>query len=308
MTPRTSPAGLFRLMAKHGLVASDSSPSGHDPEGLRYDFKGGGPILSRLGKTIHARIIGGFHSRAAWEQSTRFFRSGARVELTLAPGQITGVVVIRERTTTVEIEVPTPEPPVWDDFRASIATQPASIPGLICGNIPEAWVTLLTRPQGGVIPQLVGSCACNGSRYGCDHIDLVAHSTAKFFDSHPEQIFRLLGVEIEQLLPDSSNADEPATARTILPDELLPALFGIELYGVEPPSTAPALPEESNEQTTLISRRELDRLAIPTATIDLWIRRGVLRPGSNDSELIVERDGAVLLAVWQARAGLPNRA
>jgi hypothetical protein len=167
------------------------------------------------------------------ERGRTYVRSGAVIDLELAPGVIRAKVC---GTDVYEVNV-TLAPlgaPKWQAIARRCTGQIASLVALLRGELPDGVMTVVTEPREGLFPepkQLRVSCTCPDWAGVCKHVAAALYGVGARLDARPELLFQLRGVDPQDLVAEMPVSHVGAAAAAPGPDEDLGALFGIELDG-----------------------------------------------------------------------------
>ncbi len=223
-----------------------------------------------------------------------YVRNGSVVDLQIAPGKISALVA-GSSMYEVNIGVQPVAPGQWQAILDECAGQVASLVELLQGKLSEAVMAVVVRHGSGLFPipaQINLRCSCPDSASMCKHVAATLYGVGARFDSEPELLFRLRGVDPEQLIRQAGNL--PAAlpgAEHDFGDVDLSALFGIDLGPMTMPDLAPpSPPERATKETTKkttermtdqdhassITSRQLGARGIPAYVRQNWLAAGVL--------------------------------
>jgi uncharacterized Zn finger protein len=243
----------------------------------------------RAGKRSPVRVEGRTIARSFWGQAwcahiesfsdyasrlgrgRSYLYAGAVIDLQIGPGIITAEVqgssLYRQ---TIEVERLTARQ------RAGLVRAAAgkidSLVALLRGQLPPSLLAAMTDPATGVFPtsrQIGLRCSCPDYATLCKHLAAVLYGFGARLDAAPELLFRLRGVDVEELVtmnPTALATREIADDRRATGD--LAAIFGIDLVDTLPIVTPP--------RPVRVAREHLKVLGLPARTIDAWVREGVL--------------------------------
>ncbi|MCE9572885.1 MAG: SWIM zinc finger family protein [Deltaproteobacteria bacterium] len=169
-----------------------------------------------------------------------YARNGSVVHLTIEPGRIAAVVAGSDIYDT-EITVTKVTADRWAAVRADCASGIDSLVALLQGKLSDRTMARICERATGLFPaprELRFSCSCPDSASMCKHVAAVLYGVGARFDTSPELVFALRGVDPAELVA----AGPPvavASSRVLATDDLS-ALFGIDLgEEVEAPVTKP---------------------------------------------------------------------
>ncbi len=224
-----------------------------------------------------------------------YARNGQVLDIDIKQGRVTAQVQGSHPTPyKISIEVkPIPEPG-WKEVVAALSRQAIFAAKLIAGEMPQDIEQPFAECKVPLLPDtandLKTSCSCPDWSNPCKHVAAVYYLIGEEFDRDPFLIFRLRGMDRQQLLEQLSGSTQfpadttaPTTPSPSEPLPAEPALFWStaspaprDLGSVEPPPVAAALPKRlgsfpfcalKNDFSTpwkkYISRRQSTRCASP---------------------------------------------
>ncbi len=241
-----------------------------------YDYEYTRPIEARGGIRAASRR-GEFGSNwwaKRWMQTLEQFRIGARLSRGRSyarRGQVlsidiqNGVVEAqvqgsRKRPYDVAISVRTIGPDDWERLRQALAEQPVIAASLLSGRMPENIEDTFETVGLSMFPRrsddLETDCSCPDWSNPCKHIAAVYLLLGEEFDRDPFLIFRMRGMDREDLLGEefrqsAQTIEGPPLAPEPLPEDPetfwgnpLPALAGSDLGTATVPEMHAALPRQ----------------------------------------------------------------
>ena len=221
-----------------------------------------------------------------------YARNGSVVDLQIAPGKISALVAGSE-IYNVDIGVRPIDQAPWQAILDECAGKVASLVELLQGKLSSAVMEVVARHGSGLFPipaQISFRCSCPDSASMCKHVAATLYGVGARFDSEPELLFRLRGVDPEQLILQAGNLPVVQTmsgAGHDFGDVDLSALFGIDL-GEAPapmpalaapkarPKAAPGLPATTASPAPTITSQELGARGIPAYVRQNWLVAGIL--------------------------------
>lgn len=215
-----------------------------------------------------------------------YARNGSIVDLQIAPGKI-GALVAGSDIYQVDIDVHPVDQAQWQAILDECAGQVASLVELLQGKLSNAVMDVVVRHGTGLFPvpaQIRFRCSCPDSASMCKHVAATLYGVGARFDSEPELLFRLRGVDPEQLIRQAGKLPTAQDgAGHDFGDVDLSALFGIDLGTMTMPDLARPLPPEKTtewttdqDQTPTITSRQLGARGIPPYMRQNWLAAGVL--------------------------------
>ncbi len=241
----------------------------HDHEYSRpIDVKGGIRAASRrgdFGSTWWAKrwmeTLNQFNIGARLRRGRSYARRGQVVSINIRNGIVEAEVQgSRNRPYDVAISVKTIDANDWERLRQAFAEQPVIAASLLAGRMPEniedtfKAVGLSMFPTTG--DDLEIDCSCPDWANLCKHVAAVYLLLGEEFDRDPFLIFRMRGMDREDLLGEefrysAQTIEGPPLAPEPLPEDHdvfwanpLPALAGADLGAITAPELHAALPQQ----------------------------------------------------------------
>ena len=163
-----------------------------------------------------------------------YVRSGAVVDLQIAPGKATALVRGSELY-TVAIAVAPLSTARWKAITEECSGKIDSVVELLSGKLSSAVMEVMTRRETGLFPapkQIRIQCSCPDWATLCKHAAAVLYGVGARLDRAPELLFRLRGVDPEELLRTAATG-AIAGKRTMAKEKVLAgdlaSVFGIDL-------------------------------------------------------------------------------
>jgi uncharacterized Zn finger protein len=219
-----------------------------------------------------------------------YARNGSIVDLQIATGKVSALVA-GSAMYEVAIDVHPVDQAQWQAILDECAGQVASLVELLQGKLSNAVMDVVVRHGTGLFPvpaQIRFRCSCPDSASMCKHVAATLYGVGARFDSEPELLFRLRGVDPEQLIRQAGKLPTAqAGAGHDFGDVDLSALFGIDLGTMTLPDMArPSPPEKATERTkektveattkkTTRKTKDLDQDQAPTITSRQLGARGI---------------------------------
>ena len=203
-----------------------------------------------------------------WSQTLEEFSIGARlgrgrsyarrgqvISMDIRPGRITAQVQgSRKRPYDVSIQVRTISPPDWERLQEAMAEQPIIAASLLSGRMPDN-IEDTFHPLGlSMFPSrqddLETGCSCPDDSNPCKHVAAVYLLLGEEFDRDPFLIFRMRGMERDDLLGPELRRSIQTLEAPVLPPESLPPepaefWYGPLISNQELGLTGPAAPPET---------------------------------------------------------------
>ncbi|MDB5035138.1 MAG: hypothetical protein JWQ98_2379 [Chlorobi bacterium] len=181
-----------------------------------------------------------------------YARGGRVLSITIEKGSVTATVQ-GSRSYNVWIEVKTLSPDQWDTLATALSEQAIFAAQLLAGEMPDDIETVFHDTGIPLFPanvrDLETDCTCPDWSNPCKHIAAVYYLLGEEFDRDPFLIFKLRGMEREELItrlaPDGGTGND-AEEQPVTPPEPLrsdPSLFwGIDAYADPEPTELRAPP------------------------------------------------------------------
>ncbi len=164
-----------------------------------------------------------------------YVRNGSVCHLEIGAGEILAKVA-GSRLYNVRIRIETLPAKKWKAVKQRCAGQVGSLLELLQGKLSSRVMEVVTDPQDGLFPcpkEISLSCSCPDWAVMCKHVAAVLYGVGARLDRQPELLFKLRGVDHEELIDaDAEAAVSAATTRgksKRLSDGDLSGVFGIDL-------------------------------------------------------------------------------
>jgi uncharacterized Zn finger protein len=177
-----------------------------------------------------------------------YVRNGSVCHLAIDKGQIEAKVSGSELY-TVRIAIKTLPPKKWKEVKRRCTGRIGSLIELLQGNLSDQVMEVVTDRQNGLFPlpgEISLKCSCPDWASMCKHVAAVLYGIGARLDHKPELLFKLRGVDHEELIAADAEAAVSAATASGKSKRLaggdLSDVFGIELDAAkpEPPSEMPA--------------------------------------------------------------------
>lgn len=183
-----------------------------------------------------------------------YVRNGSVCHLAIDKGSIEAKVSGSELY-TIRIAIKTLAPKKWREVKRRCTGQIGSLIELLQGNLSDQVMEVVTDRQNGLFPlpgEISLDCSCPDWATMCKHVAAVLYGVGARLDHKPELLFKLRGVDHEELI--SADAEAAVSAATAggkskrLAADTLSDVFGIDLNpaGVEQPPL-PTPPQETKQ-------------------------------------------------------------
>jgi uncharacterized Zn finger protein len=196
------------------------------------------------------------------ERGRSYVRSGAVLDLQLAP-QTINALVSGSSIYKVNIGIKAIPGPHWQSICRDCAGGIDSLVELLRGRFSKPVMERLCRQEMGLFPspgQIKFSCNCYDFATMCKHVAAVLYAVGARLDEKPELLFRLRGVDQNELLAnlESDPLAGRAPPQKILDSGDLSALFGLEMgESAAPPAAVAAVAPKPKPKAKTPAKRVL---------------------------------------------------
>ena len=171
-----------------------------------------------------------------------YVRNGSVIDLQIEPGKVQAQVSGSHIYSVKVIVKPVPGAH-WKALCQECGGAVASLVELLQGRFSKGVMERLCRQGAGLFPapkEIQFSCSCPDGAYMCKHVAAVLYGIGARFDTAPELLFTLRGVEGRDLLAHAAAgvvvAVPEAAAHKVLAEDDLSALFGLDLAAPQAPA------------------------------------------------------------------------
>ena len=178
------------------------------------------------------------------ERGRSYVRNGLVIDLRIAPHAVTAMVS-GSSVYTVKITINEVAKTQWKAICADCAGGIDSLVELLQGRFSKAVMERICRQGTGLFPkpsEIAFSCTCLDHASMCKHVAATLYGVGARLDLSPELLFRLRGVNENDLVADVGNVLPMASTRAatgnVLQDDDVAALFGLDM--AEPDETRPS--------------------------------------------------------------------
>jgi uncharacterized Zn finger protein len=178
-----------------------------------------------------------------------YVRNGSVVDLQIAKGKVSAMVA-GSNLYNVRITIAPVEAPRWKAICRDCAGSVDSLIEILQGRFAQGVMDRVCRQNDGLFPapEHIGlSCSCPDWAEMCKHVAAVLYGIGARLDEHPELLFLLCDVDVNELLagagPDLTLARNLPNADKLLGDSDLAALFGLEMAEAPESGISPTVPK-----------------------------------------------------------------
>jgi uncharacterized Zn finger protein len=170
-----------------------------------------------------------------------YFRQGNVYNLVIESEKVTAVVAGSELYDT-KVFIQPLKPSKWQEIVEKCEGQVGSMLDLIAGKLGDGVMSVLSDAEDGLFPkpkEIRFNCSCPDHADMCKHVSAVLYAVGVLLDGQPELLFKLRGVDGEDLLTKAKDAAVTGMAESTgeLAGADLSALFGIEIGEIAEPVT-----------------------------------------------------------------------
>jgi uncharacterized Zn finger protein len=182
----------------------------------------------------HLESFSDYESRLPRGRS--YLRNGSVIHLAIE-AETVKALVSGSRLYELTIHVDPLDPERWSAFKNRAKGQISSVIELLQGSLPEDILKAVTHIDTGLFPsprEIRFNCNCPDWADMCKHVAAVMYGIGKRLDDQPELLFKLRGVDHQELIHLESAIDEmthgrPSRRRRTLDNNDMTNLFDIDL-------------------------------------------------------------------------------
>ncbi len=179
-----------------------------------------------------------------------YVRNGSVLDLQMTKGEITAKVMGSELY-EIKITIAPVAAPAWKAICGDCAGNIDSVVELLQGRIAKGVMDRVCREGDGLFPAPAAiklSCSCPDWADMCKHVAAALYGVGARLDAQPELLFVLRGVDAKDMIADAGATmaapHRAATAKNVLADDDMAALFGLDMAGeaeLPPDAAVPAM-------------------------------------------------------------------
>lgn len=231
-----------------------------------------------------------------------YVRNGSVCHLAIEKGIVTALVS-GSSLYKLSIHIEPLDPETWDSMKARCKGSIGSLIELLQGKISDEIMTVVTDKQNGLFPQpkeIRFNCNCPDWADMCKHVAAVMYGVGVRLDTAPELLFKLRGVNHEELISmgaaiDGLTGGVRSRRRRTMESEVLGNVFDIELEEeksvaapapIAPPKKPKAFPfrptgsavHKLRKKTGLLPEDFANKAGVSKASIIKWEKtKGTLK-------------------------------
>lgn len=191
-----------------------------------------------------------------------YVRNGSVLDLQISPNTVSAIVS-GSTLYQIKIDIAAVPKPQWSTICHDCAGGIDSLVELLQGRLSTGVMQRICRQADGLFPkpgEIRFTCSCPDWAYMCKHVAAVLYGIGARLDQHPELLFRLRAVDVNELVAHIDTAMPLAKsgpeAGRVLANNDLSALFGLEMDGMEAggsraDAAAPAVPATRKKKTSV---------------------------------------------------------
>ena len=189
-----------------------------------------------------------------------YVRNGSVCHLAIAKGKIEAKVS-RSSLYNLRIRIKTLPGKKWKAVQRKCSGQIGSLIELLQGNLSDSTMEVVTDRKNGLFPlpdEISLDCDCPDWAVMCKHVAAVLYGVGARLDERPELLFKLRGVDHEELIAaDAEAAVSAATSKgksKRLDTNDLSDVFGIDIVASDGHSPLPKAPKKKVKTRTTTKR------------------------------------------------------
>lgn len=231
-----------------------------------------------------------------------YVRNGSVCHLEINTGHIKALVS-GSSIYKIHIEIKPLAEEKWQIIKSTSTGQIGSLLDLLSGKLSSNVMDVVSHPDGGLFPlrhDLKLSCDCPDGAMMCKHLAATLYGVGSRLDVSPEQLFKLRGVNFEELIDINRAVLDVTTTtqgrRKRLDDTAFSNLFHLETNNepaTEVENKAKAFPERLTGHCIMKKRTELNltkndfakRVGVSITSITLWEAKGSIVVTPNAASL-----------------------
>ena len=198
------------------------------------------------GWCTHLESFGDYSNRLP--RGRTYVRNGSVCHLGIVRGAVDAMVA-GSRLYKVKVSITELKTATWHALKSRCTGKIGSLIELLQGRLSDEIMQAVTDPGHGLFPkpgEITYTCNCPDSASMCKHISAVMYGIGARLDEQPELLFRLRGVDHEELLSAEAAVDaitgdgSRRSRRRVLAKDDLSAVFGVDLESdAEAPAAEP---------------------------------------------------------------------
>jgi uncharacterized Zn finger protein len=213
-----------------------------------------------------------------------YVRSGAVLDLVVAPGKITALVSgSRPQPYEVDIQIKRLAPASWARVKAECAGEVGSLIELLEGRLSARVMRVVTHREQGLFPkpaEIEMNCSCPDWATMCKHVAAVMYGIGARLDREPQLLFALRQRDHGELIAAATarKVTRRSAGRKTLDEESLAGVFGIELQEGSPAPRSPAKQPKRKAEASARAKPGRRKAASPSSRVRrVGLRRKIRR-------------------------------
>uniref|UniRef100_UPI0035626D75 helix-turn-helix domain-containing protein n=1 Tax=Pontiella sp. TaxID=2837462 RepID=UPI0035626D75 len=212
-----------------------------------------------------------------------YVRNGSVCHLGIEP-ETAKAMVSGSEMYELSIHIEPLDPAKWDAIKNRCRGKIGSLIELLQGKISDEIMEIVTDKENGLFPhpkEIRFNCNCPDWADMCKHIAAAMYGIGVRLDTEPELLFKLRGVNHEELIAvdaaiDDLTAGRSSRRRRTLADDAVATVFGVDLEEESAPPSPPtfepsaACVRDLREQLGLSQRAFAARLGVSAASVKNW--------------------------------------
>ncbi len=188
-----------------------------------------------------------------------YLRNGSVIDLQVSNGTVKAQVA-GSSLYKVNISVTGPSAAHWKSIASDCSGSIDSLVELLQGKLSKAVMERICAPTVGLFPspkELEFNCSCPDWASMCKHVAAVFYGIGARLDQQPDLIFKLRGVDAQDLISQASAglsgaavAKKSSSKKKVLDDSSLADVFGIEMAAEIAPTSKTATPRSAAKKKT----------------------------------------------------------
>ena len=189
-----------------------------------------------------------------------YVRNGSVCHLAIAKGKVEAKV-IGSSLYSISIKIKTLPSNKWSLVKQRCSGKIGSLIELLQGKLSENVMEVVTDREKGLFPlpgEISFDCSCPDWAIMCKHVAAVLYGVGARLDHEPDLLFKLRGVDHEELIAEDTEAAVSAAVTKgkskRLVTENLSDVFGVDIVGADDKDLSPKAPKKKVRKRTAKNR------------------------------------------------------